>query len=97
TTVVVSIAPGKAAAQPIHIHSGTCDTLGGVKFPLTAVAAGLSVTTVDTSLQALLDGEFAVNVHESPENAGNYVSCGTIEGGRSADSSITIQALEVDY
>ena len=80
TTVVVSVAPGVAPAQPIHIHAGTCDTLGGVELPLTSVAAGISVTSVDSSLQALIDGEFAINVHESPENAGNYVSCGAIEG-----------------
>lgn len=97
TTVIVSIAPGAAAAQPIHIHSGTCDTLGGVELPLTAVAAGVSVSTVDSSLQALLDGEFAINVHESPENAGNYVSCGTIEGGGSAVSLVPIQTLGDDY
>ena len=97
TTVVVSIAPGKAVAQPIHIHSGTCDTLGGVELPLTAVASGLSVTSVDSSLQALLDGEFAINVHESPDNAGNYVSCGAIVGGRSAESPASPQTLGEDY
>ena len=96
TTVIVSIAPGAVAAQPIHIHSGTCDTLGGVELPLTAVAAGVSVTTVDSSLQALLDGEFAINVHESPENAGNYVSCGTIEGG-SIVSQAPTQSLGEGY
>ncbi len=96
TTVIVSIAPGAAAAQPIHIHSGTCDTLGGVELPLTSVAAGVSVSTVDSSLQALLDGEFAINVHESPDNAGNYVSCGTIESG-SGGSSVSTQILGEDY
>ncbi len=97
TAVTVSVAPGRAVVQPIHIHSGTCDTLGGVEFPLTAVAAGVSVTTVDSSLQALLDGEFAINVHESPENVGNYVSCGTIEGSGNAVSPVSTQTLGEDY
>ena len=97
TTVVVSIAAGAAAAQPIHIHAGTCDTLGGVEFPLTAVAAGVSMTVVDSSLQALLDGEFAINVHESPDNAGNYVSCGTIKDGDGAADLASSQSYEVAY
>lgn len=39
-----------------------------------------SVTVVDVSLDDLLAGEFAINVHESAENIQNYVACGEISG-----------------
>ncbi|MCH8223146.1 MAG: collagen-like protein [Chloroflexi bacterium] len=79
TNVVVSVGGGAAGVgQPIHIHTGTCEDLGGVEYPLTALLDGRSETTVDVSLQTLLDGRFAVNLHESPTNAGNYTACGGI-------------------
>jgi len=118
--------PGAAEHNhPAHIHSGTCDTLGEVVYPLdnltaaggmgtpmagmdatpmagmdaTPIAgmtgtptAGMgqvvaqSTTTVQVSLDDILAGEHAVNVHESLENIQNYVACGEItgaaEGGR---------------
>jgi len=87
TTVVLSIAPGAAGVgQPVHIHQGTCDTLGGVEYPLTAVSNGVSVSTVDAAVAALLAGGFSINAHESGENAGNYVSCGELDGGTSTAS-----------
>jgi hypothetical protein len=39
-----------------------------------------STTTVQTTLADLLAQDFAVNVHESAENIGNYIACGNIEG-----------------
>lgn len=81
TNVVVSVdvSPGgPGVAQPLHIHAGTCEDLGGVEFPLTTLVNGRSETTVNVSLQALLDGRFAINLHESGSNAGNFVSCGGI-------------------
>lgn len=77
TIVIVNVTPG-AAGQPMHIHSGTCDNLGGVSYGLTQLTNGRSESSVSVSLQALLDGDFAINVHESGSNAGNYTSCGGI-------------------
>jgi len=39
-----------------------------------------STTTVDVSLDDLLASEYAINVHESAENAQNYIACGNIAG-----------------
>jgi len=108
-----------AGPFPAHIHSGTCEELGDVVFPLIdlgpfgvqatpmaspslALAAtpapGLesatpvgtpeepqevlaqSTTIVAASLDDILAAEHAINVHESPENIENYVSCGNITG-----------------
>lgn len=39
-----------------------------------------STTTVDASLDDILAGEHAVNVHESDENIQTYIACGDITG-----------------
>src|SRR5262245_29484815 len=45
-----------------------------------AIPVDVSVTTVQTDLNALVGGAFAINVHESAENIGNYIACGNIGG-----------------
>jgi hypothetical protein len=82
-------------AHPAHIHSGTCDQLGDVVYPLADVtyptgeemgaAAGHPVKTsevnhVDVPLQEIIDGGHAINVHLSAEEIGTYIACGTIGG-----------------
>jgi hypothetical protein len=81
-------------AHPAHIHSGTCDQLGDVVYPLADVAtlsgeemgAGghpvkvSEVNHVDVPLQEILDGGHAINVHLSAEEIGTYIACGDIGG-----------------
>src|SRR4051812_18697720 len=88
------VAQGAEAPHPAHIHAGTCDQLGDVVIPLTDVAVpngeakgastaepvSVSDTVVDMSLDDLLAGDYAVNVHESAENIGEYIACGDIGG-----------------
>ena len=89
------VADTAAEVHPAHIHSGTCDQLGDVVFPLADVAvpsgeemgaAGghavkvSEVNHVDVPLQEILDGEHAINVHLSAEEIGTYIACGTIGG-----------------
>lgn len=81
TEVVISIDPspdGAEVEQPAHIHEGTCENLGGIVHPLTNVVNGSSTTVVDASLNSLLSGTFAINVHKSGDELGVYVSCGDI-------------------
>lgn len=81
TTVVVDLENAGEGPQPIHIHPGTCADLDPTpQYPLTDVTNGASETTVDVSLDALLDGEFAINAHQSPEQLETYVACGDITG-----------------
>lgn len=108
--------PAADASHPAHIHSGTCETLGDVVYPLNNVvvpnssaalvadvaspvsalegtpvaspvaeaeaAAGNaeSTTDVEASLDDIISGGHAINVHESVENVGNYIACGDITG-----------------
>ena len=60
-----------------HIHSGSCADLGGVDYPLSSMADGMSVTTVDATLASLQTGDFAINLHKLGD-PGTYTSCGNI-------------------
>jgi Cu/Zn superoxide dismutase len=77
--VVIAIPKGPAGPQPAHIHDGTCAGIQGVAYPLTSLANGASTTTVKgVTIDQLLAGKYAINVHESTSNLGKYVSCGNI-------------------
>jgi hypothetical protein len=68
-------------SQPAHIHEGTCDELTPEPaFGLPNVTDGTSETTVDTSLDSLTSGTYAINLHMSDEDLATYTSCGNIEG-----------------
>lgn len=113
TTPQATMEAAGGESHPAHIHSGTCDELGDVVFPLSNVgvpqsdatpmaeASGMgmgmvgsemarpafvSITQLDASLDDILSGPHAVNVHESDENIGNYISCGDIGGIQQGDT-----------
>ena len=78
TQVVLQLqsAPGP---HPAHIHEGTCANFNPApKFPLTSAMNGRSETMVNASLQQIMSGQHAINVHKSPQEASVYVSCGDI-------------------
>jgi len=79
--VVVSLKNATAAAQPAHIHPGTCAKLDpNPKYPLTNVSGGASTTVVKgVTLADLLAGTYAINMHKSTSDLGTYVSCGNIK------------------
>jgi predicted lipoprotein with Yx(FWY)xxD motif len=82
TDVILDIKPGAAgAAQPAHIHEGTCPAPGAVKYPLTNVVDGKSTTTLDVKLADLLKGGIAINAHLSAAEAAKYVACGNMPAG----------------
>lgn len=87
TQVVLNIDPspdGAGVAQPAHIHAGTCATLGAIVHPLTDVVNGASTTTVNATLDSVMTGSFAINVHKSGTELGVYVSCGNIPAAAAA-------------
>jgi plastocyanin len=45
-----------------------------------AIAVDASMTTVNAPLSDLTGEAYAINVHESAENIGNYIACGNIGG-----------------
>ena len=65
--------------HPAHIHLGSCADLDpNPAFPLEDVVDGRSKTTVEVDVADLTADEYAINVHESPENVANYVACGDV-------------------
>lgn len=97
------------APHPIHIHTGTCDNLGDVVFPLTdvklntagetfgspAIPVEESETEVAVTLNDLLSSPHAINIHESTDAIQNYIACGNI-GGRVVDGDLEIGLREVN-
>jgi len=79
TVVEVHLLGAPSAAQPAHIHMGTCAKLDPApKYPLTSAINGISETTVDQSMAALTAGGMAVNVHKSANDLKDYVACGNL-------------------
>ncbi len=67
-----------SSARPIHIHAGTCgEDLGDVVYGLTDVIDGSASSTVEATL-ADLEGDFAINAHESADAIENYITCGPV-------------------
>jgi len=65
--------------HPAHIHVGSCEDLDPTPaFPLEDVVDGRSETMLELSPTELVAAEYAVNVHESPENADVYVACADV-------------------
>ena len=66
-----------AISELNHIHARSCAELGGVEHGLTNMAGGMSVTTVEATLESLQTGCLAINLHKAGE-PGIYTSCGNI-------------------
>ncbi|MBE2248592.1 MAG: CHRD domain-containing protein [Myxococcus sp.] len=86
TRVEVDLLPSNdPRAQPAHIHEGRCGEIGGIKAGLTDLAPTpakgghfFSTTEVAVSLEALLVGPFAINVHDARDFS-LYISCGQLD------------------
>ena len=89
TQVVINLkGEPPSAVEPAHIHTGTCKKLNPKPaYPLTNVNGGTSTTTVNVSLASLRTGQFSVNVHQSTQNIGTYVACGTIPSSGQAPAT----------
>lgn len=79
-------------ATPIQTTGATPDAEAAIG-PVDVVAQ--SGTEVDVSLDELLGGEYAINVHESPENIQTYLACGEITGSP-GDGELLIELEELN-
>ncbi|MBI2024944.1 MAG: hypothetical protein HYT03_02585 [Candidatus Harrisonbacteria bacterium] len=81
TKVVINMSGGfsQTYIQPVHIHDGSCENLGAIKYPLNDVANGISATIIDVPLgQIQKELPLAINIHLSNDQLGVSVSCGDI-------------------
>lgn len=75
-------APGASvsAAQPAHIHVGSCPNPAAVKFPLTDIVNGSSETMIPTTIAELKASlPLAINTHKSASQLTVYTSCGDLK------------------
>ena len=78
TQVVLQLKGAPSAAQPAHIHAGTCANLDPKpKIPLQNVVNGKSTTMLDMPIDKVASG--AINVHKSAEDVKTYVACGDLK------------------
>ncbi len=69
----------KDISQPAHLHVGTCQNPGAIKYPLSNVVGGKSVTTLNVSYNQLKkDLPLIANVHKSDAEIKIYVACGDV-------------------
>jgi hypothetical protein len=89
-----NLEPGGAEASPVAEHEMTMST------PEAGEAAGedvvaSSTTDVEASLDDILSGERAINVHESNENIQTYIACGNLTG-EPENGVLEVELQEVD-
>lgn len=79
--VEIDIKGAPAAAQPTHIHPGTCTKLNPApEAPLSPLTNGKSVTVLSgKQLSDFAGGKYAINVHKSADDLATSVSCGVIK------------------
>lgn len=76
TLVEIEVDPSGNPDMPAHIHPGTCTELTPQPaYPLANVIDGRSSTEVPASLDELLAGELAVNLHRSNMQLDVYTAC----------------------
>jgi hypothetical protein len=76
TRVEIVVEPAGHASMPAHIHPGTCDDLvPQPEHPLENVVDGTSVTEVAASIEELLSGGQALNLHRSNTEMEVYTAC----------------------
>lgn len=91
TTVTIEIKAGAdGGAQAAHIHAGTCDALGDIKYPLEKVENGMSTSTVDVKFDDLMSGDARViNVHKDASDTSDSVACGEFEAQNGEKKEMT--------
>lgn len=79
TKVTINLTNPSTTPEPAHIHLGSCPTPGDVKYALTNIIEGTSVTNINVKYEDLKSLEpIAVNVHKSADEIGTYISCGDL-------------------
>jgi plastocyanin len=69
---------------------------GAVGGATDAIPVALSGTTVASTLADLMAAPFAINVHESAENIGNYIACGNIGGAMVGTADLAFGLAELN-
>jgi hypothetical protein len=78
TDVTIELMPPQGDNEPIHIHTGTCDSPGAeVAHDLGFTTAGLGQGQAFVPLPELTTGEYVLDIH-SAQNPDEVIMCGAI-------------------
>lgn len=79
--IVVALKNAPKTGQPTHVHVGTCGKIKAApEYALLDTVDGASSTVVKgVTIDQLLKGDYAINVHKSGEDLATYVACGNIK------------------
>ncbi len=72
------------------------DTAGSTGDAAAATPVERSVTTVEDTLENLSTGGYAINIHESVDNIGNYIACGNLTGPIDPDGPLVVGLSELN-
>lgn len=80
TTVTINLTGfTEGIPQPAHIHTGFCPGVEAVKYPLSNIISGSSVTVLNATLADIRQNlPLAVNVHKSAQEIASYTACGEL-------------------
>jgi len=79
TVTVTTTGFTEDVSQPAHIHLGACPKVGEVKYPLSNVLNGSSVTTLNATMAEIKGNlPLAVNIHKSEAQVSVYTACGDL-------------------
>ena len=86
TEIMVRLSGPQAGVHQGHIHTGTCDNIGGVVQPLQPVdvpqgAQGTSTTSVSIPPSTVMNGQHVVVYHTAGGDPGAPVACANIPQG----------------
>lgn len=76
---IKSIGYPAGVSEPAHIHLGTCEKPGEIKYPLVSLLNGESETILDADIGYFGKSSLILNVHKSNEEISTYLSCGNIQ------------------
>jgi hypothetical protein len=78
TDITIALEPPEGDNEPIHIHTGTCDSPGAeVAHDIGFTTAGLGQGQAFVSLPELTTGEYVLDIH-SAKNPDEVIMCGAI-------------------
>jgi hypothetical protein len=78
TDITIELQPPQGDNEPIHIHTGTCDSPGAeIVHDIGFTTAGLGQGQAFVNLPELTTGEFILDIH-SARNPDEVIMCGAI-------------------
>jgi plastocyanin len=83
-------------AFPLTDVAPTSHESGAEADSAAAIPVERSVTTVDTTLEDLRTGGYAINIHQSVEEIGTYIACGNLGGAIDESGALVVGLGELN-